>query len=110
MDIRKNWHIVLPCFIGLASCLDLGFTLLLLNISDRFYEANPVMNYGFVNYGYFWTSIFKLVMTVFQCWGSWFVIVYGKRIAVKVLSIATLVAYGLLGTWWAICWTIFFLI
>jgi len=108
MDWRKSWHIILPCFLWIASCLDLGSTLIVLNLDERFSEGNPIIRYAFDEYGQIVTSLIKLTITGLLCVGAWRVLKRRNRRLTYFISSAILVPHFLLGVWWVIHW-IFFL-
>jgi hypothetical protein len=106
--IKRNWHIIFPVFLAVAACLDLTLTLIVLNTTDTFYEANPIMRYSFEKLGQVGTSAVKLVLAGITSLGAWWVIKKGSRKDVWLLSTAGLLIYGLLGLWWIKCLFIYF--
>lgn len=103
----KKAYIWLPIFVAAMSFFDLASTLLVLHFDDRFSEANPIMNYVIVEFGYIATIAIKCILITLQAWGIWWICKRSKESVVKFLVALLCTVFGLLGIWWTICWIVF---
>ena len=107
---RRKWHVILPLFVLVANVLDLAMTLIALNCTNAFQEANPIMAYLFDHHGMFAASVFKMTVAGLVCWLIWWAMEREQKLSGKIwFRILVTGPYCLLLLYWGACWFFYFL-